>query len=327
MSFWEKVVDVAVGIWDEYQVSQIYPTLQDALHKYRGTDEYLLKECAPFSAKLEKYGAFGTKTVTLTVQDDGSVYIVESGFLGEKTVFPKTAGTPTPQQFKQMLQEKKAQNQAPQALKERQNQAPQALKEEERMGFVFETLFLMFGKLAKTDSHVLQKEIDVIKAFMTEFELDQEAQKVAIEFFNEGTATRKPFRELATEFAQYAEEVEMRRDALYCLVQIATADGELHSMENHVLKEAVAAFGLPPSILTEALEEILPDLQKDYAILGCDPSVSDAELTKCYRDLSRQYHPDRISSKDLAPDFTKFAKEKFQEIQNAYDNIIKHRKS
>ena len=327
MSFWEKVIDVASAIWDEYQVSQIYPTLQDALHKYRGTDEYLLKESAPFSAKLEKYGAFGTKTVTLTVQDDGSVYIVESGFLGEETVFPKTAGTPTPQQFKQMLQEKKAQNQAPQALKERQNQAPQALNKEEKKNRAVRTLFLMFGKLAKTDSHVLQEEIDAIKAIMTNAKLDQDAQKEAIELFNEGTATRTPFRELAAEYAQYEEDVEMRRDALNCLVLIATADGELRSTEKHFLNEAVAAFGLPSSFLTEALEEVFPDLQKDYAILGCDPSVSDAELTKCYRDLSRQYHPDRISSKDLAPNFTKFAKEKFQEIQNAYDNIIKHRKS
>ena len=316
MSFWEKVVDVAGAIWDEYRVSQIYPTLKDALHKYRGTDEYFLKECAPFSAKLEKYGAFGTKTVTLTVQDDGSVYIVESGFLGEKTVFPRTAGTPTPKQFEQMLREKEA-----------QNQAPQALKEEEKINPAFRNLFLMFGKLAKIDSHVFQEEINAVEMIMTNAKLDQEAKEIAIELFNEGKATKTPFREIAAEYAQYEEDSEIRRDALNCLVLIATADGELHSMEKHFLKEAVAEFGLPSSVLTEALEEVFPDLQKDYEILGCDPSASDTELTKCYRDLSLQYHPDRISSKDLAPDFTEFAKEKFQEIQNAYDNIVKHRKS
>lgn len=316
MSFWEKVVDIAGAIWDEYRVSQIYPTLKDALHKYRGDDEYLLKECTPFSAKLEKYGAFGTKTVTLTVQDDGSVYIVESGFLGGETVFPRTAGTPTPKQFEQMLREKEA-----------QNQAPQALKEEEEINPTFRNLFLMFGKLAKIDSHVFQEEINAVEMIMTNAKLDQEAKEVAIELFNEGKATKTPFREIAAEYAQYEEDIEMRRDALNCLVLIATADGELHSMEKHFLKEAVAEFGLPSSVLTEALEEVFPDLQKYYAILGCDPSASDAELTKCYRDLSLQYHPDRISSKDLAPDFTEFAKEKFQEIQNAYDNIVKHRKS
>ena len=67
-------------------------------------------------------------------------------------------------------------------------------------------------------------------------------------------------------------------------------------------------------------------LQKCYEILGCDPSVSDDELKRCYREVSRQYHPDVISSKNLAPDFEKFAKEKFQNIQNAYQAITEHRK-
>lgn len=190
----------------------------------------------------------------------------------------------------------------------------------------FRTLFLMFGKLAKTDSHVSQEGIDSIKTVMTNAELDQEARKVAIEFFNEGKETRTPFREIAAEFAQYAEDVEMRRDALDCLVLIATADGALHATEEQYLNEAVVAFGLPPNILTEALEEILPDMQKYYAILGCDPSVSDEELKRCYRELSLKYHPDRISSKDLPSHLLKLAEEKFKEIQNAYQIITQHRK-
>lgn len=189
----------------------------------------------------------------------------------------------------------------------------------------FRTLFLMFGKLAKTDSHVSQAEIDSIKTVMTHAELDREARKAAIEFFNEGKETRTPFRELAAEFARYAEEVEMRRDTLDCLVLIATADGALHEREERYLNEAVVAFGLPPNALAEALEEILPDMRKYYAILGCDPSVSDDELKRCYREKSLQYHPDRISSKDLAPDFLKFAEEKFKEIQNAYQIVTQHR--
>lgn len=180
----------------------------------------------------------------------------------------------------------------------------------------------MFGKLAKTDSHVSQEEIDAIKTIMTDAELNQEARKVAIEFFNEGKETRTPFRELAAEFAQYAEDVEVRRDALYCLVLIATADGVLHATEEQYLNEAVAAFGLSPNVL----KEILPDMQQYYAILGCTPSASDDELKRCYRELSLQYHPDRISPKDLPPHLLKLAEEKFKEIQNAYQIITQHRK-
>ncbi len=132
---------------------------------------------------------------------------------------------------------------------------------------------------------------------------------------------------MAAEFAQHSEDIEMRRDALNCLVQIAAADGALHAHEKRYLNEAVTAFGLPPNTLTEALEELLPDLQKYYKLLGCDPSASDAELTRCYRELSKQYHPDRIFSKELAPDFIGFAKKKFQDIQNAYYIITERRKS
>ena len=315
MGFLDKLLDVVGTMRDSYQVSRVYPTLQDALHKYLNAEEYSLMECTPFSAKLEKQGAFSTKTITLTVQDDGSVYIIESGFLGEETVFPKTAGTPTPQQFMQMLQEK-----------EGQAHASQELDEERKMYIVFRTLFLMFGKLSKADSRVSEDEINSIEELMTSWEWDQEVREGYIEFFNEGKTTKTPFREIAAECAQHAEDVEMRRDALYCLVRIAAADGALHVREERYLNEAVAAFGLPPNVLAEALEEMLPDMQQYYAILGCDPSASDDELKRCYREVSRQYHPDVISSKNLAPGFEKFAKEKFQEIQNAYDIIIEHRK-
>jgi curved DNA-binding protein len=49
-----------------------------------------------------------------------------------------------------------------------------------------------------------------------------------------------------------------------------------------------------------------------YRILGVDRKASDAEIQKSYRDLARKYHP------DLNPDDAS-AKEKFQQIQRAYE--------
>ncbi len=315
MGFWDTLREIAVDIWKEYQIAQVYPTLQDAVNKYRADDYDLIKCEPPWFATLKKQGVFGAKTVTLRVQEDGSVHVLESGVFGEERVIPKTVGAPTPQEFIQMLEEREA-----------EAQTRQALSENEKNAIAFGTLFLMFGKLAKADSQVSKDEISAIEEFMTEGELDQEARKVAIEFFNEGKETKTPFREIAAEFAQYAEDVEMRRYALYCLVQIATSDGALHATEERYLNEAVVAFGLPPSILAEALEEILPDMQKYYEILGCDPSASDDELKRCYRELGKKYHPDRISSKDLPPHLLKLAEEKFKEIQNAYQIITQHQK-
>lgn len=58
-----------------------------------------------------------------------------------------------------------------------------------------------------------------------------------------------------------------------------------------------------------------------YSVLGVSRDASDEEIKKAYRRLSRKYHPDaniNNPNKDQA-------EEKFKEIQQAYDQIMKER--
>lgn len=58
-----------------------------------------------------------------------------------------------------------------------------------------------------------------------------------------------------------------------------------------------------------------------YSILGVSRNASDEEIKKAYRRLSRKYHPDaNINNPNKAQ-----AEEKFKEVQQAYDQIIKER--
>lgn len=58
-----------------------------------------------------------------------------------------------------------------------------------------------------------------------------------------------------------------------------------------------------------------------YSILGVSRDASDEEIKKAYRRLSRKYHPDaNINNPNKAQ-----AEEKFKEIQQAYDQIMKER--
>lgn len=63
--------------------------------------------------------------------------------------------------------------------------------------------------------------------------------------------------------------------------------------------------------------------QNPYDVLGVSPNASDEEIKKAYRELSRKYHPDANANNPLAD----LAEEKFKEIQEAYDTIMKERQN
>ena len=60
-----------------------------------------------------------------------------------------------------------------------------------------------------------------------------------------------------------------------------------------------------------------------YTVLGVDPSATDEEIKKAYRELAKKYHPDNYADSPLAD----LAQEKMKEINEAYDTIQKERMS
>lgn len=60
-----------------------------------------------------------------------------------------------------------------------------------------------------------------------------------------------------------------------------------------------------------------------YEILGVSQNASNDEIKKAYRELSRKYHPDSYINNPLAD----LAEEKFKQVQEAYDQIMKQREN
>jgi DnaJ like chaperone protein len=60
-----------------------------------------------------------------------------------------------------------------------------------------------------------------------------------------------------------------------------------------------------------------------YKILEIEKSASDSEVKKAYRTMAKKYHPDKLQHMDQA--YQKGAQEKFNKVQEAYEQIQKER--
>jgi DnaJ like chaperone protein len=67
----------------------------------------------------------------------------------------------------------------------------------------------------------------------------------------------------------------------------------------------------------------LPETDSAYKILEVDPSASNDDVKKAYRQMAMKYHPDKVSH--LGDDFRRTADEKFKSVNEAYERIKKER--
>ncbi len=63
-------------------------------------------------------------------------------------------------------------------------------------------------------------------------------------------------------------------------------------------------------------------MRDPYAVLGIEKNATDEQVKEAYRELARKYHPDRYADNPLSD----LAKEKMQEINEAYDSIMNSRR-
>jgi curved DNA-binding protein CbpA len=60
-------------------------------------------------------------------------------------------------------------------------------------------------------------------------------------------------------------------------------------------------------------------MNNPYEVLGVKPGASETEIKAAYKELVKKYHPDKYVDNPLAD----LAEEKMQEINEAYDTLMK----
>lgn len=103
MGFFRELFEIAKEIYLDIQLSQVYPTLRDAIEKYRN-EGYIVSNYDLFSANLYKDGFWGRKSIYLQVLEDGSVQVNDKN--NSYKIRP-TFGTPKPSEFLEEFKRKR----------------------------------------------------------------------------------------------------------------------------------------------------------------------------------------------------------------------------
>ncbi|NOZ84735.1 MAG: DnaJ domain-containing protein [Deltaproteobacteria bacterium] len=195
--------------------------------------------------------------------------------------------------------------------------------DDQRQAAFFTAMFSMLGKLAKADGVVSKQEIEVVDNFMrSELGLNEEGRRLGIRIFEEAKNSNTSFSDFAEHFYQVVGgKPQVLNNMMDLLMRVAMADGVLDPGEEAMLKQAARIFNIPVQDFEEFKRSRGNDLNACYAVLGASPDDSMEEIKHKYRKLAQEYHPDVIMAKGLPEEFIKFANQKFQEIQDAYEKI------
>ncbi|HAK46459.1 MAG TPA: co-chaperone DjlA [Spirochaeta sp.] len=199
--------------------------------------------------------------------------------------------------------------------------------------------FSMLAKIAAADGRVSDKERRKVEEFMDrDLNLDSATKQSAFRIFDTAVSSKETFYQFANQFArEFKYQPQMYELMLDMMVRIAVEDSGISPEEETLIIDAVHIFRLDDSVYARLKAKHTGGSYDSsqsrygasggfssgaaYSVLGCSPSDSDDKVKKAYRKLVSEYHPDKIASKGLPDEFQKVAKQKFIEIQNAWDQI------
>ena len=111
----------------------------------------------------------------------------------------------------------------------------------------------------------------------------------------------------------------MRLQLMQYLFGIAKADGIVDQRELKLLQQISNGLRLSSADFNSLKSMFYVDSASHYDVLNLKKTASETEIKKAYRKLAVEYHPDKVMN--LGEEYQKAAKEKFQKVQEAYEQI------
>ena len=194
------------------------------------------------------------------------------------------------------------------------------------------SVIALSAKIAKADGNISKSEI---LAFKKIFEFPKEDEKAISEIFNSAKENIEDYKEIAKQvFDVFTNEKSLLLELLNSLFSIAYADGDLHYKEEIILLEISKIFSFSKdqfdsisNIHSSKNSEEFYNINKSYKILGVTKNSSTEQISIKYKELVKEYHPDRLQGMGLPEEFIELANQKLTAINKAYNDIKNEKKN
>ncbi len=173
----------------------------------------------------------------------------------------------------------------------------------------------------KADGKVVKSELDYVKQFFVQ-QFGPTASRQYILELKDILKREVPLQQACFDMKQ-AMQPEVRLQLLHYLFGISRADGHVSQKEVNLIQQIARYLSISNADFDSIKAMFYKDANAAYKILGVNASASEEEIKKAYRKLAVKYHPDKVQH--LGEEFQSGAKDKFQNIQEAYETIKKER--
>lgn len=183
------------------------------------------------------------------------------------------------------------------------------------------SLLVLSAAVMKADGSVKKSELDYVKRFfLTNFGQERAEKYILMlrEILKQDIQVYDVSQQVGR-FMDYSSKLQL----LHYLFGIASADGSTHENEVDVISVIAKYMGISSTDFQSIKAMFVQDVDNSYKILGIEPTATDDEVKKAYREMAKKYHPDKVAY--LGEDVRKSAEQKLQEVNEAYDKIRKQR--
>jgi len=183
------------------------------------------------------------------------------------------------------------------------------------------SLLVLSAAVMRADGKVMKSELDYVRQFFTR-QFGPEIASNRIQMLQEILKQDFNLPEVCQQISQYME-YPARLQLIHYLLGICAVDNHYNPKEVEMVDMIAGYLGVDRKDYESIRAMFVKDIDSAYKVLEITPDATDEEVKASYRKMAVKYHPDKVEH--LGPEIQKSAKEKFQQLQAAYEEIKKRR--